>query len=90
MMTLALWSMFSGDINSLFFPDDSQIIIDSITVVILSIFAIDIILCIFFIPKYKFSYYFWFDLISTILIITEFILTFLNNFGMSVFSSNYL
>lgn len=71
-MNLAtIYALFGDDIKTLGFPKSADDVFSSLVVICLFLFLTELILSFIFKPDYKWSFYFWLDLIATLSLITD-------------------
>jgi len=64
-------ALFGQDFNDLVLPKDAQPIFDILAFVAIGVFLFELILCWIARKEYRWSFFFWLDLISTLSIILD-------------------
>lgn len=88
MSIVTLYALFGDDIKTLGFPKSDDDIFSSLVVVCLILFSLELLLSFFFKPNYKWSFYFWLDLIATLSLVTDIGWIWDSAIGVSTSSSN--
>ena len=68
---ITLYALFGDDIKTLGFPKSSDDIFSSLVVFCLLLFLIELILSFLYKPGYRWSFYFWLDLVATLSLIPD-------------------
>ena len=71
MIFVTFYTLFSDDIRISSFPMTADSVFFGLSCCALAFFGIEMILCFIFKPEYRWSFYFWLDLIATISIIPD-------------------
>ena len=71
MSIATVYALFGGDIMTLGFPKSDDVVFSSLFVVCLFLFTSELIVSFFFKFGYKWSFYFWLDLVATLSLIPE-------------------
>lgn len=71
MSIVTIYALFADDVKNLGFSKSADDVFSSLVVVCLFLFSLELTLSFFFKPNYKWSFYFWLDLISTLSLITD-------------------
>ena len=71
MSVVTVYSLFSADVQELGFPKSADDVFSSLIVICLCLFSFELLLSFIYKPKYKWSFYFWLDLIATLSLITD-------------------
>ena len=71
MIIVTFYTLFSDDIRISSFPMSTDSVFFGLSSCALAFFGIEMILCFIFKPEYRWSFYFWLDLIATISIIPD-------------------
>lgn len=71
MSTVTIYALFADDIKTLAFPKSADDIFSTLVVICLLLFTGELVLCSIFKPNYKWSFYFWLDLVATLSLITD-------------------
>ncbi|OMJ82155.1 hypothetical protein SteCoe_17232 [Stentor coeruleus] len=68
---VTIYALFADDIKTLIFAKSADNIFSTLVVICLLLFSGELVLSSFFKPNYKWSFYFWLDLIATLSLITD-------------------
>lgn len=68
---ITIYALFASDFQAIFFTMESDIIFDSFSLFSMAVFIIEISMSFFIKPNYKFSFFFWLDLISTLSLLLD-------------------
>lgn len=68
---LAIFSLFSDDIRTVAFDVRADLTFDVIHIILIVVFVVEIILSWIAIPEYRFSFFFFLDVISTLSILLD-------------------
>lgn len=71
MSIVTIYALFADDVKTLGFPKSADDAFSSLVVICLLLFSLELLLSFIFKPNYKWSFYFWLDLISTLSLITD-------------------
>jgi class 3 adenylate cyclase len=71
MTTATIYALFGDDIKSLGFEKSSDDVFSSLVVICLLLFSIELVLSFIFKPAYRWSFYFWLDLIATLSLVPD-------------------
>lgn len=66
-----IYALFGDDIKTLGFPKSADDVFSSLVVICLFLFLSELLLSFIFKPGYKWSFYFWLDLIATLSLVTD-------------------
>ncbi|OMJ86393.1 hypothetical protein SteCoe_12120 [Stentor coeruleus] len=83
-----IYALFGDDIKTLGFAKSSDDGFSSLVVICLFLFSLELTLSFIFKPDYKWSFYFWLDLIATVSLITDISWIWESALGLSSGSSN--
>ena len=71
MSIATVYALFADDIMTLGFPKSDDVIFSSLFIICLFLFTLELTLSFVFKPGYKWSFYFWLDLIATLSLIPD-------------------
>lgn len=71
MNVITIYALFGDDIKTLGFPKSADDVFSSLVVVCLFLFLCELVLSFLYKPNYKWSFYFWLDLIATLSLIPD-------------------
>ncbi|OMJ77735.1 hypothetical protein SteCoe_22604 [Stentor coeruleus] len=88
MSLVTIYALFADDIKTLAFAKSSDDIFSTLVVICLLLFTGELVLSSLYKPNYKWSFYFWLDLVATLSLITDIGWIWDNFIGVSNTSSN--
>ena len=71
LLIVVIYSLFMDDIRLAFLPKSADDPLSVITIVIMVIFTVEIVYSCFVIKGYRWSFYFWLDVISTLTLLFD-------------------
>ena len=71
MSIVTVYALFADDVKTLGFDKSSDDAFSSLVVICLLLFALELLLSYSYKPNYKWSFYFWLDLVATLSLITD-------------------
>ena len=71
MSIVTIYALFADDVKTLGFAKSSDDAFSSLVVICLLLFALELVLSFLYKPNYKWSFYFWLDLVATLSLITD-------------------
>ena len=71
MTIVTLYALFGDDIKSLAFPSSTDVVFSSLVVSCMVLFALELVLSLLFRVEYRWSFYFWLDLVATLSLVVD-------------------
>jgi class 3 adenylate cyclase len=71
MTVVTIYALFGDDIKSTAFPKTADVVFSSLVVTCLALFTIELVLSYIYKDGYKWSFYFWLDVVATISLIAD-------------------
>jgi class 3 adenylate cyclase len=71
MSIVTIYALFADDVKTLGFPKSADDAFSSLVVICLLLFALELVLSFSYKTNYKWSFYFWLDLVATLSLITD-------------------
>lgn len=68
---ITIYALFASDIQSIFFGKESDVFFDAFNLFSMTIFFLEIVLSFVVKPNYKFSFFFWLDVVSTLSLLLD-------------------
>lgn len=69
--TLSIYALFGDDIRVVAFNKHADLTFDVLTIIALVVFSVEIVISFMAKPEYRFGFFFWLDLISTVSLILD-------------------